>query len=67
MADDSAQDGKDYYLNLGIRELDSGNIEGAIVAFLKAVETNPGDPRPYRNLGIAYELLKDFQKARESY
>lgn len=67
MNDNAAQDGKDYYLNLGIRELDSGNIEDAIEAFLKAVETNPGEPRLYRNLGIAYELLKDFQKARESY
>jgi Flp pilus assembly protein TadD len=67
MADDSEQNGKEYYLNLGIRELDSGNIEGAIEAFRKAIEANPADPRPYRNLGIAYELLKDFQKAREVY
>ena len=36
---------KDYYFNLGIRELDSGNFDKAIHAFEKAIQKNPNDPR----------------------
>jgi len=57
----------DYYFELGIRELDSGNIDKAICAFKRAIKANPDDPRPYSNLGIAYELIKDYEKARGAY
>lgn len=57
----------EYYFELGIKELDSGNIVRAISAFKKAIKANPEDHRPYSNLGIAYELAKDFEKAREAY
>jgi len=60
-------DDKDYYFNLGIRELDSGNFEKAIRAFEKAIHKNPGDPRIYNNLGIAYEFTHDYEKARSAY
>ena len=58
---------KDYYFELGIRELDSGNFDSAISAFKKAIKKNPTDPRVYNNLGIAYELTNDFEKARSAY
>lgn len=58
---------KDYYFELGIRELDSGNFNKAIQAFKKALDKNPGDPRVYNNLGIAYELTQNYEKARETY
>jgi tetratricopeptide (TPR) repeat protein len=67
MNESGEQNGNFSYLDRGIRELDSGNIEAAIAAFLKAIEASPDDPRPYRNLGIAYELLRDFEKAGEAY
>jgi Flp pilus assembly protein TadD len=57
----------DYYFNLGIRELDSGNFDKAIHAFEKAIKRNPADPRIYNNLGIAYELARDYEKARSAY
>lgn len=58
---------KDYYFDLGIRELDSGNFDKAIHAFEKAIQKNPNDPRLYNNLGIAYELIQDYEKARSAY
>jgi len=57
----------DYYFNLGIHELDSGNFDKAIHAFEKAIQRNPSDPRIYNNLGIAYELSRDYEKARSAY
>lgn len=57
---------EDFY-ERGIRELDAGNVEGAISAFEAAIRANPDDPRPYSNLGIAYELSNNYPKAREAY
>ena len=58
---------KDYYFELGIHELDSGNFKEAIRAFKKGIHINPDDTRLYNNLGIAYELTKNYEKARETY
>ncbi|MDP2984166.1 MAG: tetratricopeptide repeat protein [Candidatus Latescibacter sp.] len=58
---------KEYYFELGIKELDAGNIEKAIEAFQQAIMFDPTDTRSYCNLGIAYELLRDYDKAREAY
>lgn len=63
----SHKNDRDYFFELGIRELDSGNFKKAIKAFRKALKNNPDDPRLYSNLGIAYELIHDYEKARESY
>jgi len=57
----------DYFFELGIRELDSGNLNKAIRAFRKAIHNDPGDPRLYNNLGIAYELTQNYEKARSAY
>ncbi len=68
MGDDSRNHkDKDHYFELGIRELDSGNFNKAIRAFEKAIHNDPNDPRLYNNLGIAYELTKNYKKARTAY
>ncbi len=58
---------KEYYFELGIRELDAGNLDKAIEAFLQAILYDPTDPKSYSNRGIAYELSRDYEKAREAY
>ncbi len=60
-------DDKDYFFELGIRELDSGNFNEAIQAFKKGIHKNPNDIRLYNNLGIAYELSNNYEEARLSY
>jgi Flp pilus assembly protein TadD len=58
---------KEYYFELGIRELDAGNLDKAIEAFQQAILFDPTDPKSYSNLGIAYELSRDYEKALEAY
>ncbi len=58
---------ENYYFELGIMELDSGNFKKAINAFKKGIHENPGDARLYNNMGIAYELARNYEKAREAY
>ncbi|MFA6471901.1 MAG: tetratricopeptide repeat protein [Candidatus Latescibacterota bacterium] len=67
MSEKPDENKKEYFFELGIRELEAGNIEKAIEAFQQAILIDPADPRPYSNLGIAYELSRDYGKARESY
>ncbi len=68
MSDASSNNGgKDYYFELGIGELDSGNFKKAIHAFKKAIKLDPEDHRIYNNLGIAYELSQDYENARAAY
>jgi tetratricopeptide (TPR) repeat protein len=59
------------YNNLGIVYYDQGKVEGAIEAFRRAIELNPGDPDPHNNLGIAYgkkgllqDAYREIKKAR---
>jgi len=58
---------RDHYFELGVVKLDEGNIEEAIKAFLNALRYDPRYSACYSNLGIAYELASDYQKARDSY
>ena len=51
----------------GIAELEKGNVPEAISALKMAASNNPNDPRIYNNLGIAYELLKDYKHARAAF
>jgi tetratricopeptide (TPR) repeat protein len=62
----NGQESEDFF-EIGNRELDAGNIDEAITAFKRAIEVTPDDPRPYSNLGIAYELAKNFGMARDAY
>ncbi len=58
---------KDEYIEQGVRALEAGKYADAAAAFIKASEEDPSDPQIYRNLGFAYELLRDFEKARGAY
>jgi Flp pilus assembly protein TadD len=58
---------KEYYFELGIKELDAGNIKNAIKALKKAILIDPADSKSYSNLGIAYELSMDYEEARKAY
>jgi len=51
------------YNNLGIVYYNQGKVEGAIEAFRRAIELNPGDPDPHNNLGIAYGKMGLYQDA----
>ena len=51
----------------GITELERGNVPEAISALKMAASDNPNDPRIYNNLGIAYELMKDYKNARSAF
>ncbi len=64
---DSDREKARKYFELGNRELDNGNIDNAVRAFKTAINLNPRDPKPYSNLGMAYELKREYQKARKAY
>ena len=51
------------YNNLGIVYYNQGKVEGAIEAFRRAIQLNPGDPDPHNNLGIAYGKMGLYQDA----
>lgn len=57
----------DSHFERGIAELEKGNIPEAISALKMAASDNPNDPRIYNNLGIAYELMKDYTNARKAF
>jgi len=46
---------------------DLGRTEEAMAAFRKGLELDPGEPGCSYNLGIAYQKLGDYRKAREFY
>ncbi len=67
MSENPEKVNKNHYLDLGIRFLDSGNIQEAIEALRNAAAADPEDARVYGNLGIAYELTRDYRNARKAY
>ncbi|CAE20475.1 TPR repeat [Prochlorococcus marinus str. MIT 9313] len=56
-----------YYLNLGSDRCESGDFEGEINAYDKALELSPNDAVIYNNRGNAKRKLEDYQSAIEDY
>jgi len=49
---------------LGNAQGKTGNLEGAIAMFSEAVKLGPGDPEPQANLGYAYYMKGDLERAK---
>lgn len=54
-------------LDTGLRYLDEGNYEEAILAFNSAIEISPRSSEPYVGLGDAYMGLEDYMQALTNY
>lgn len=50
----------------GIAQIRTVGVEVAIESFKKAVAINPLNPNPHYNLGLGYQMIKDYQKAIEA-
>ncbi|MEP6486750.1 tetratricopeptide repeat protein [Microcoleus vaginatus GB2-A3] len=55
------------YLDEGDRLLESGNLEGAIAAYRRAIELNPDHSWSHHNLGEALGKVGKFEEAIASY
>ena len=51
----------------GIKLQNSGDLDGALKLFQKAIELDPLYPEVYNDLGIIYEAQGDPDRAEESY
>ena len=51
------------YINLGKDEYSSGNYDGALYCFDKAIALNPDNSRLYNDRGLSYLALEDIDKA----
>jgi tetratricopeptide (TPR) repeat protein len=49
------------YFNKGVERMNSGNYQGAITYYTKAIEIDPQYASAYSNRGIAKAYLKDYQ------
>ena len=54
-------------LNSGVDKAQSGNLQGAIADWTKAIEMNPMYAKAYFNRGLAKENLKDYQASIADY
>ena len=61
-----AQSARDL-LNSGVDKAQSGNLQGAIADWTKAIEMNPIFTKAYFNRGVAKENLKDYQASIADY
>jgi tetratricopeptide (TPR) repeat protein len=55
------------HINLGMAYRESGRLEEAEAALLRALEVNPRHPVALNEIGIVYRRLGRFGEARESY
>ena len=53
--------------NLAILNLQSGNLEAAIIFFTKAKKINPKSTQVYFNLGLAYDRKKEKRSAIQNF
>lgn len=51
----------------GIEYLKAGRLEDAVTQWETIVKRDPGNSAAWYNLGIAYELLHEFDKAEQAY
>jgi len=63
----NAQNSAEEYFNSGIEKANSGDYEGAIKEFDKAVEINPKFAEAYYNRGVAKGELGDYRGGIEDY
>ncbi len=56
-----------YYTDLGLVYLAGYEMEEAIKAFEEASRYDDTNPFPYNNIGYAYKVLGDFERALEYY
>ena len=61
-----AQSAADY-VNAGVEKGESGDLQGAIADFTKAIEINPQYAIAYTNRGFAKSNSKDYQGAIVDY
>ena len=57
----------DYYLDTGMEKGKSGDLQGAIADFSKAIQVNPQHARAYYNRAHAKELNNDLNGAIADY
>jgi Flp pilus assembly protein TadD len=58
--------GVTFYL-LGVAQSRATNFSKAIAALETAAKKSPDDVNVYRELGYAYEVTKQYAKARDAY
>jgi tetratricopeptide (TPR) repeat protein len=51
----------------GVEQGKTGNYEGAIISFQKAIELDPGYAESYNNLGFAYYKNGEYDRAEEYF
>lgn len=56
-----------YYTDLGLVYLAGYEMKEAIKAFEEAIKYDDTNPFPYNNIGYAYKVLGDYEKAFEYY
>ena len=57
----------DYYMKQGAERSSSGNWQGAIESYTKAIYLAPNNPDAYMSRGAAYSNLENWNKAVEDY
>jgi tetratricopeptide (TPR) repeat protein len=56
-----------FYNNYGLSQYEVGNLSSAEQNFLRAIKMNPGYKEAHYNLGLVYEDIHDYAKARAEY
>jgi len=62
-----AQNSAEEYYDSGVEKLDSGDFQGAIKDFNKAIEINPKYANAYYDRGLAKAKLGDYRGALKDY